>query len=132
MNCAHLELECEFHAIRAQGPGGQHVNKASTAIHLRFNVAASSLPPETKAKLLALPRSKVSGEGVIVIKAQGTRSQELNRASALQRLQALIDTAQEVQTVRKPTKPTFGSKQRRLSSKTQRGEIKAARGKVQL
>lgn len=124
------EHEVEFSAIRAQGPGGQHVNKASTAIQLRFDVAASGLPEAVKARLLARSDSRLSADGVIVIKAQGTRSQEKNKAAALARLQELIAQAEYVPRVRKPTKPTFGSKQRRLAGKAQRAEVKSGRAKV--
>lgn len=124
------EHEVEFSAIRAQGPGGQHVNKASTAIQLRFDVAASGLPEAVKARLLARSDSRLSVDGVIVIKAQGTRSQEKNKAAALARLQELIAQAEYVPRVRKPTKPTFGSKQRRLAGKAQRAEVKSGRAKV--
>jgi ribosome-associated protein len=123
--------EVELSAIRAQGPGGQHVNKASTAVQLRFNVVASELPETVKSRLLALSDSRLSGDGVVVIKSQGNRSQEANKADALARLQELIAKAEHVPRIRKPTKPTFGSKQRRLDGKAQRGEVKSARGKVQ-
>lgn len=132
MPCTVAAHEVEFSAIRAQGPGGQHVNKASTAVQLRFDVAASNLPAAVKARLLALRDSRISAEGVVVIKAQGTRSLEQNKADALARLQDLIAAAEQVPRVRKPTKPTFGSKQRRLEGKAQRSEVKAGRGKVAL
>ena len=122
--------EVEFTAIRAQGPGGQHLHKASTAVHLRFDIAASSLPPELKARLLAMADARISSEGVVVIKAQGSRSLESNKAEALARLQELVDQAAHVPRRRKPTKPTFGSRQRRLAGKAQRAEVKAGRGKV--
>ncbi len=124
------ETEVEFVAIRAQGPGGQHVNKASTAVHMRFDVAASGLPPEVKARLLALRDQRLTAEGVVVIKAQSSRSQEQNKADALARLHELIAQAEHVPRARKPTRPTYGSQQRRLASKNQRGEIKSGRGKV--
>lgn len=124
--------EIEFSAIRAQGPGGQHVNKASTAVQLRFNVTASGLPEAVKTKLLSLSDSRLSAGGVVVIKAQGTRSQEANKADALARLQELIAKAEYVPRTRKPTKPTHGSKQRRLAGKAQRAEVKSGRGKVVL
>jgi ribosome-associated protein len=124
--------EVEFSAIRAQGPGGQHVNKASTAVHLRFDIRASGLPADVKERLLARPDARMSGDGVLVIKAQGTRSLEGNKAEALGRLQAVIDEACHVPRKRKPTKPTFGSKQRRLASKAQRAEVKSGRGKVEV
>jgi ribosome-associated protein len=124
------EHEVEFSAIRAQGPGGQHVNKASTAVQLRFDIAASGLPAAVKARLLARSDSRLSVDGVIVIKAQGSRSQEKNKAEALARLQELIAQAEHVPRARKPTKPTFGSKQRRLAGKAQRAEVKSGRAKV--
>jgi ribosome-associated protein len=124
------EHELEFSAIRAQGPGGQHVNKASTAVQLRFDVAASGLPEAVKVRLVALLGRRVSGDGVIVIKAQGTRSQEANKAEAVARLQVWIAQAEAVPRARKPTKPTYGSRQRRLAGKAQRAEVKAGRGKV--
>lgn len=124
------EHEVEFSAIRAQGPGGQHVNKASTAVQLRFDVQASGLSPSVKARLLSMPDGRVTGEGVVVIKAQGTRSQEQNKAEAMARLQELVAQAEHVPRTRKATKPTFGSKQRRLAGKAQRSEVKAGRGKV--
>lgn len=124
------EDEVEFSAIRAQGPGGQNVNKVSTAIHLRFDIARSSLPPEVKARLLALPGRRVNNEGVLVLKAQSARSQEQNKAQAMARLEDLVADASRVQAVRRPTKPTYGSKQRRLEGKAIRSEVKATRGKV--
>jgi ribosome-associated protein len=124
------EHEVEFSAIRAQGPGGQHVNKTATAVQLRFNVAASGLPEAVKSRLLALPDSRLSIDGVIVIKSQGSRSQERNKAEALARLQDLIAQAEHVPRVRRPTKPSSGSKQRRLAGKAQRAEVKSGRAKV--
>ncbi|MEX8498450.1 alternative ribosome rescue aminoacyl-tRNA hydrolase ArfB, partial [Leptothrix ochracea] len=110
--------------------GGQNVNKVSNAVHLRFDIHASSLPQELKARLLAWSDHRITQEGVIVIKAQEHRSLEMNRAEALTRLQALIDQAVHVDRPRKATRPTQGSKVRRLTGKTQRGEIKALRGRV--
>jgi len=122
------EHEVEITAIRAQGPGGQNVHKVSSAVHLRFDIRASSLPAHVKHRLLALGDQRITKHGVIVIKAQTARSQEQNRAQALERLAELVDAASQTQAVRKPTKPTFGSKQRRLKAKTQRGQVKASRG----
>lgn len=117
--------------MRAQGPGGQNVNKVSSAVHLRFDIRRSSLPDEVKERLLALPGRRVSKEGMLVIKAQAARSQEQNKTQALARLEDIVQQAAQVQAVRRPTKPTYGSKQRRLKEKSARGEIKATRGKVQ-
>ena len=121
------EEEVEFTAMRAQGPGGQNVNKVSSAVHLRFDIRASSLPDAVKDRLLALPGSRVTRDGVLVIKAQSARSQEQNKALALARLEAIVDEASQVQAVRRPTKPTYASKQRRLQEKSIRSEVKAAR-----
>lgn len=130
-NPLHLDpADVEFSAIRAQGPGGQHVNKASTAVQLRFDIRASRLPEDVKARLLARADARLSGDGVLVIKAQGTRSQEANKADALARLQALVDAAARVPKRRKPTQPSYGARQRRLAGKAQRAEVKAGRGKV--
>jgi ribosome-associated protein len=122
--------EVEFSAIRAQGPGGQNVNKVSCAVHVRFDIAASSLPPQVKARLLELRDARITQEGVVVLKAQKSRSLEQNKEDALRRLQALVDSAAEVPLVRRPTRPTRGSQRRRLDAKTRSGQVKALRGKV--
>ena len=124
------EREVEFSAIRAQGAGGQNVNKVSSAIHLRFDIMASSLPEHIREQLLCLSDSRITQEGVFVLKAQQHRTQEMNRADALARLQEVVDAVSVPQKTRRATKPTYGSKQRRLAGKSQRSEIKSSRGKV--
>ncbi|RIX81738.1 alternative ribosome rescue aminoacyl-tRNA hydrolase ArfB [Acidovorax cavernicola] len=123
--------EVDFSAIRAQGAGGQNVNKVSSAVHLRYDIPASSLPADVKERLLALRDSRITQEGVFVLKAQTHRTQEMNRADALARLQAVIDSVATAPRVRRATKPTYGSKQRRLEGKSQRSQIKSLRGRVQ-
>ena len=122
--------EVEFIAIRAQGPGGQNVNKVSCAVHARFDVGASSLPAWVKERLLDMRDARITREGVVVVKAQQSRSLEQNKEDALGRLQALLDQAAVVPVERRPTKPTRGSQRRRLDAKTRSGQIKALRGKV--
>ncbi len=124
------EREVEFSAIRAQGAGGQNVNKVSSAVHLRFDIAASSLPDDVKARLLASSDGRITQEGVLVLKAQQHRTQEMNRADALARLQEVVDAVSSPPKARRATKPTYGSRQRRLEGKSQRSETKALRGKV--
>ena len=123
--------EVAFTAIRAQGPGGQNVNKVSCAVHLRFDIAASSLPDAVKTRLLATADQRISKDGVLVIKAQNSRSLEQNKAEAWARLDELVAAAAHVPRLRRATRPTFGSRQRRLQSKSIRAGVKAQRGKVQ-
>jgi len=125
-----LPEEVDITAIRAQGSGGQNVNKVSNAVHLRFDIAASSLPEEIRERLLRLGDQRISKDGVIIIKAQAFRSLEKNRAEALRRLEELIERAATVQKTRRPTRPTRGSVTRRLEGKTRRAAVKAGRGRV--
>lgn len=122
--------EVEFSAVRSQGPGGQNVNKVSSAVQLRFDICRSSLPQAVKDRLLQWPDQRVTKDGVVVIKAQSSRSRDRNKAEALARLEELIAEAAFVLPSRKPTKPTFASKRRRLESKSLRSTIKAGRSKV--
>ena len=124
------DAEIDIQAIRAQGAGGQNVNKVSSAIHLRFDIKASSLPDAYKEKLLDLHDHRISKDGIIVIKAQRFRSQDKNREDALIRLQTLIKSVTVARKKRKPTKPSKGSQLRRVDSKTRRGKLKGLRGKI--
>ena len=128
---AIAEAEFQWYAIRAQGAGGQNVNKVATALHLRYDIRASSLPDEVKTRLLARADQRITNEGVIVIKAQRYRTQDKNRADAMARLQEMVDKAARVEKPRKPTKVSKAAKRRRLDSKIKHGQLKATRGKIE-
>ncbi|BCB08750.1 MAG: aminoacyl-tRNA hydrolase [Gammaproteobacteria bacterium] len=131
-NVTLADWEIDISQIRAQGSGGQNVNKVASAVHLRFDIQRSTLPPIYKERLLALSDQRISKEGVVIIKAQSYRTLELNKEDALARLKALIQSAGRQQKARRPTKPTKGSQQRRVDHKTRKGKTKSLRGKVPL
>lgn len=124
------EAEVQISAIRAQGAGGQNVNKVSSAVHLRFDIPASSLPEDVKERLLALRDSRITQQGVLVLKAQQHRSQDLNRLDAYARLHELVNSVARAPRTRRATQPTYGSRQRRLEGKSQRSQTKALRGRM--
>jgi ribosome-associated protein len=125
-----LQSEVRMTAVRAQGAGGQNVNKVSSAIHLRFDIHASLLPVDIKQRLFELKDGRITQDGVLIIKAQQHRTQELNRVDAFTRLAQLIEAVETPPKMRRPTKPSYGSKQRRLQSKATRSNVKALRGRV--
>jgi ribosome-associated protein len=124
------ETEYELSAIRAQGKGGQNVNKVSSAIHLRFDIPASSLTDWLKSRLMSLKDNRITDEGILILKAQQFRTQEANKNDSIARLHEIVNAANQVKPTRYATRPSYGSKQRRLESKTQRGQIKQMRGKI--
>ena len=131
-NVTIADWEIDISQIRAQGSGGQNVNKVASAVHLRFDIQSSTLPPIYKDRLMALSDQRISKEGVVIIKAQSYRTLELNKEDALARLKALIQSAGKQQKTRRPTKPTKGSQRRRVDHKTRKGKTKSLRGKVPL